>query len=209
MSPSRIEDYLAGRLSDDEARAFEDYCVANPEFARQVELEQRLKAGLTQVARGSTEEFVRTSRPLRWRFAAAVAGILVAASTLVFVWQRYVPSPARAILAIVGPAGENQASPMRLALERGADKPSIPARLLRVEIAGLYEPGSYYTVALERVDEKKNIETVATVHGVQPRSPVSLEVMLDGAQLVPGGYSLRVRRQTSVDEPLDIEFQRD
>ncbi len=41
--------------------AFEDYCLANPEFARQVEFEQRLKAGLTLVASGSTAEFVRSN----------------------------------------------------------------------------------------------------------------------------------------------------
>ena len=46
MNQEQIEQYVAGRMSEAEALAFEEYCVANPEFARQVEYEQRLKAGI-------------------------------------------------------------------------------------------------------------------------------------------------------------------
>ena len=50
MNQAHIEQYVAGRMGEAEACAFEDYCLANPEFARQVEYEQRLKAGLALVA---------------------------------------------------------------------------------------------------------------------------------------------------------------
>ncbi len=183
--------------------------MAHPSFARQVELEQRLKAGMAQAARWPTGEFVRTPRPLRWRMAAAIAGIALSVTTLVYVWHNYVPAPARAVLALVNPADQAVGEPVRLALVRGPDgKPSLPAGLVRLEIAGLYDPGSLYSIALDRVDKDQNIETVATVYGVRPKSPVTLEVMLDGEQLTRGAYSLRVSRQTSVDEPLDIEFLR-
>src|SRR5687768_13067299 len=77
MNQAQIEQFVAGRMSESDARAFEDYCVANPEFARQVEFEQRLKAGITLVSRGSTEEFVRSSQPLRWQLAAAAGVVIV------------------------------------------------------------------------------------------------------------------------------------
>ena len=77
MNQEQIEHYVAGRMSEAEALVFEDYCLANPEFARQVEYEQRLKSGLAQVASGSTAEFVRSESPLRWSLAAA-AGLLIA-----------------------------------------------------------------------------------------------------------------------------------
>lgn len=209
MNQLDIENYVAGRMSGSEARAFEDYCVAHPSFARQVELEQRLKAGVAQAARWPTEEFVRAPRPLRGRMAAAIVGIALSVTTLLYVWHNLVPSQARAVLALVSPADETVGEPVRLALVRGPDgKPSLPAGLVRLEIAGLYDPHSLYSIALDRVDEDKNIETVATVHGVRPESPLTLEVMLDGEQLARGAYSLRVSRQTSVDEPLDIEFLR-
>jgi hypothetical protein len=37
MNQDSIERYVQGRMSESDARAFEDYCVAHPEFARQVE----------------------------------------------------------------------------------------------------------------------------------------------------------------------------
>ncbi len=209
MNPQQMEQYVQGRMSESEARAFEDYCVANPQFARQVELEQRLKSGMAQAARWPTAEFVRSERPMRGRMAAAIAGILLSVTTLFYVWHNYVPKPANVILSLVDTDPERNGDSVRLALVRGADgKPSLPAGLVRVEIAGLYDAGFLYSIALDRMDERKNIEAVATLYGVRPKSPVTLEVMLDGDQLAPGAYSLRVRKQTSVDEPLDIEFLR-
>jgi hypothetical protein len=207
MNQDQIEQYLAGRMSEADARAFEDYCVAHPEFAKQVELDQRLKAGLVEVARGSTAEFVRSSNPMHWQMAAAAAGILLSLFTVLYLWQRPVPE-APPVLAAMS-AGEHDGKSLRLALVRGTDsRPALQRERVRVEIAGLFDMHSHYSVALDRIDLKKNIETVATVHGVRPISPVSLEVLVDGDQLRPGSYSLRVRRQTSVEEPLDFEFLR-
>lgn len=209
MSPLDIEKYVSGRMGESEARAFEDYCLQHPEFARQVELEQRLKAGMIQVARGPTAEFVRSHQPLRWHMAAAIVGIVLSVGTLFYVWHRYVPARIHDILALVDSEAERRGDSVRFALVRGEDgKPSMPAGRVRVEIAGLYDSGYQYSIALDRMDERQNIETVATLYGVRPKSPVTLEVMLDGDQLAPGAYSLRVRRQTSADEPLDIEFLR-
>jgi hypothetical protein len=208
MNQGQIEQYVCGRMSEREAQAFEDYCVAHPEFARQVELEQRLKAGITHVARGSTAEFVRSNHPLRWKMAAA-AGIVLSLFALWYVWNHHVPHAAPPILAAVASGAGHDGASLRLALVRGADsKPALQQGLVRVEIAGLFDPGFHYSIALDRIDEKKHIDTVATVHGVRPSSPVTLEVLIDSDQLPPGSYSLRVRKQTSVDEPLDFEFLR-
>lgn len=206
MNHDHIEQYLAGRMSEDEARAFEDHCVANPEFAKQVELEQRLRAGLAEVARGSTAEFVRSRNPVQWQIAAAAAGIVLSLLTLVYLWQRPVPAAPPVLAATT--ASEHDRS-LRLALVRGTDKrPALQPGRVRVEIAGLFDEHFHYSVALDRIDHDKNIETVATLHGVRPISPVALEVLVDGDQLPPGAYSLRVRKQTSIEEPLDFEFLR-
>jgi hypothetical protein len=209
MNHDQIEQYLAGRMSESEARAFEDHCVANPELARQVELEQRLKAGIAHVARGSTAEFVRSNHPMRWQMAAAAAGIVLSLFTLFYVWNRYVPQVEPAILAAVSAESRLHVTSQRLALVRGAgQKPALRPGLVRVEIAGLFDPGFHYSIELERLDVKKNIESVATLHGVRPTSPVTLEVMVNSDRLPSGAYSLRVRKQTSVEEPLDFEFLR-
>jgi hypothetical protein len=41
--------YLANRLDSARAQAFEDYCLRHPDFARQVEADLLLKAGLKQI----------------------------------------------------------------------------------------------------------------------------------------------------------------
>ena len=87
MNQDQIEQYVAGKLGKDEAEAFEAYCVANPEFAKQVEFEQRLRDGIREVAAGSTAEFVRANNPMRWRVALAASLILAVAGGLFF-WQR-------------------------------------------------------------------------------------------------------------------------
>lgn len=205
MNQQQMEQYVSGRMSESDARAFEDYCVANPDFARQVEFEQRLKAGITQVARGNTAEFVRSNNPVRWQLAAA-AGIVFVLFAGFFLYNRYVPRN-EPIMAAVMPGAQTQAKLLRLALVRGTEAtPELPGGLVRVAIAGLFDTGFQYSVALDRLDPKRNIDTIATLYGQHPASPVTLEVMVDSDQLEPGTYSLRVRKQASSEEALDFEF---
>lgn len=204
MNQELIEQYVAGRLSESEAQAFEDYCLANPEFARQVEYEQRLKAGLIEVARGSTAEFVRSDHPLRWSLAAA-AGLVLALAAIFYVWSP-VSRSTPAMLAAITDAAPHDAS-LRLALVRGSDnEPALPRGMVRVEIVGLFDVGHSYSVALDRLGQNKEIDTVATLSDQRPSSPVSLEVIIDSKQLRPGPYSLRVRKQASGEEALDFGF---
>ena len=205
MNQQQIEQYVAGRMGQAEAEAFEEYCLANPEFAKQVEFEQRLKLGLTQVARGSTAEFVRSNHPARWRIAAAAAALL--GLSVAFYAFHGNPSGARPLLAAVSGDSQHQTSAMRLALVRGADTaPVLQGGLVRVEIAGLFDTGVHYTVALDRLEPAKAIDTLATLYGQHPSSPMTLEVLIDSEQLEAGTYSLRVRKQSSDDEALDFIF---
>jgi hypothetical protein len=206
MNQDQIEQYVRGRMSEADARAFEEYCVANPEFARQVEFEQRLKAGMTQVARGPIAEFVRSGNPLRWNLAAAASILFVSAFGLWF-WHTYVPPTPTAIMVSVGDGKSRVDHTLRLALIRGNDlTPVLPSGRVRVQIVGLFDTGSPYSVALDRLDTKRNVDTIATLYGQQPASPVTLEVVVDSKRLEPGTYSLRVRKQASEDEALDFEF---
>ncbi len=205
MDQQQMERYVSGRMSEADARAFEDYCVANPEFARQVEFEQRLKAGIARVASGNTAEFVRSNHPMRWSLAAA-AGIVFVLFAGFFLFNRYAPRH-EPIIAAVTADNRGQGTPLRLALVRGTGStPALTSGLVRVAIAGLFDPGFEYSIALDRLDANRNIDTIATLHGQHPTSSVTLEVMVDSDQLVPGTYSLRVRKQASSEEALDFEF---
>jgi hypothetical protein len=193
-------------MGEAEACAFEDYCLANPEFARQVEYEQRLKAGLALVARGSTAEFVRSNdQPLRWNIAAAAA-VLLSLFTMYFAWDHYFPPSAKPLLAAVTSESQRSGPALRLALVRGNENaPVLPDGSVRVEIVGLFDPGFHYSVGLDKL-EKNTYDTVATLYSQHPTSPVTLEVMIESDKLPPGTYSLRVRKQSSDEESLDFSF---
>lgn len=205
MSQHLIEQYVAGKMSEAEAEAFEVMCLEDPELARQVEFEQRLKAGLAQVARGSTAEFVRSGSSLSWRLAAA-ASVLLFISAGFYLWQR-LPGTHPHVLAAVVSDVERSGPSMRLALVRGAENmPHLPPGKVRVEIVGLFDPGYHYSVMLDRLRQQHDVANVATLYGQHATSPMTLEVMIDSDQLAPGTYSLRVRKQASDEEALDFSF---
>jgi hypothetical protein len=205
MNQQQIERYVAGKMSEAEADAFEDACVCNPELARQVEFEQRLKAGLRLLASGSTAEFVRSDKS--WgQYLALAASVLLFFVAGVYVWQHR-PGAHPPFLAAVVNAEQREGTSMRLALVRGAEGlPHLPPGKVRVEIIGLFDPDSHYTVALDRIVVNQGIVTVASLFGQHPTSPVTLEVMIDSQGLESGNYFLRVRRQGSDEEPLDFSF---
>jgi hypothetical protein len=206
MNPGMIEQYVSGKLGEKEAEEFEAYCVANPEFAKQVEYEQRLRAGIAQVARGSTEEFVRSNGYSRWKYAAA-AGILLVIGALAFALWRPVGLGGAALMAAVTTDAERNGPSLRLAQVRGADsEPRLGDGIVRVEIVGLFDTSAHYSVTLDRNEPQKPAETLATLYGQHPGSPMSLEFMLDSNRLPAGSYTLRVRKQSSDEEPLDFDI---
>ena len=205
MNQEKIEQYVAGKMDEAEAESFEEYCLANPEFAKQVEFEQRLKSGIKLVAQGSTAEFVRSNNPMRWKLAASTAALL-ALSVAFFTWHSN-PSGARPVLASIAGETQRNGPSMRLALVRGAEaSATLQDGLVRVEIVGLFDTGVHYSVSLDRLEPKKSTRTMATLYGQHPTSPMTLEVMIDSEQLKPGVYSLRVRKQSSDEESLDFSF---
>jgi hypothetical protein len=206
MNQDLIDRYVAGRLGESEAQAFEEYCLAHPEFAKHVEYEQRLKAGIAQVARGSTAEFVRSNHPLRWSLAAA-AGLLLAIVSIFYLWNHPLTVTSRPVMAAVQTDSQRNGPSLRLALVRGTETaPLLQRGIVRVEIVGLFDLGFHYSVALDRLEQNKKIDTIATLYSQHPTSPVTLEVMVDSDQLPAGSYSLRVKKQASDEESLDFGF---
>lgn len=206
MNPEMIERYVSGRLGRAEAEAFEAYCVAHPEFARQVEYEQRLRSGLREVARGSTEEFVPSNHPHRWKLAIA-ASLVVAVALGFYASTRGGDGRAPPALAALTDTAIHGGPALRLAMVRGAESaPRLPAGTVRVEIAGLFDTGFHYTVSLDRLEPGHGVENIATLYGQHPSSPISLEVLVGGDRLRSGTYFLRVRKQGSDEEPLDFGF---
>ena len=193
--------------SEAEADAFEDSCVANPEFARQVELEQRLKAGLAQVARGSTSEFVRSDDdpsagawplpPACWRSCSRrlICGSACRARSHTS-WPR---SRGDAAAQRRRRCGSRWCAARRICRSCRAARCAWKSSACSIR--------AFTTVSRSiACGPEKDAETVATLYGQHPSSPVTLEVMLDSEQLDAGAYSLRVLKQASDEEPLDFGF---
>jgi hypothetical protein len=110
-------------------------------------------------------------------------------------------------MAAVTSDSQRSGPALRLALVRGSENsPVLPDGSVRVEIVGLFDLGFHYSVALDRLEQNKKADTVATLYSQHPTSPVTLEVMVESDRLSPGTYSLRVRKQSSDEEPLDFSF---
>jgi hypothetical protein len=203
MNQAQIEQYVSGKLGAREAEEFEAYCVAHPEFARQVEFEQRLRDGLAQVARSPTAEFVRANAEPRWKFAAA-ASVILALGAVSWTWWHQSTKLGRAVMAAVSTDAQRSGASLRLAQVRGAESvPSLGSRVVRVEIVGLFDSAALYNITLDRIEEQR-ARALTTLYGQHPSSPVTLEFMLDAEDLPAGSYTLRVRKQSSDDEPLDF-----
>jgi hypothetical protein len=203
MNQALIEQYVSNKLDGTEAEEFEAYCVANPEFAKQVEFEQRLRAGLALVARSNTAEFVRASAEPRWKLAAA-ASVLLAIGAISWTWYHQSNKLGRAVMAAVSSDAQRNGASLRLAQVRGAESvPTLGSRVLRVEIVGLFDSAALYNITLDRIEDQR-ARTLTTLYGQHPNSPVTLEFMLDAEDLPAGSYTLRVRKQSSDEEPLDF-----
>jgi len=203
MNQAQIEQYVSGKLDGREAEEFEAYCVANPDFAKQVEFEQRLRAGIAEVAKGSTAEFVRSNAEPRWKFAAA-ASVLLAIGAVSWTWYHQSNKLGRALMAAVSTDAQRSGTSLRLAQVRGAESvPTLAPRVTRVEIVGLFDSAAQYNITLDRIEDQR-ARTLTTLYGQHPNSPVTLEFMLDAEDLPAGSYTLRVRKQSSDEEPLDF-----
>jgi hypothetical protein len=203
MNQAQIEQYVSGQLGGTDAEEFETYCVANPEFARQVEFEQRLRAGIQEVAKGSTAEFVRANAEPRWKLAAA-ASVLLALGAISWAAWHQSNQLGRALMAAVTTDAQRNGKSLRLAQVRGAESvPALASAVMRVEIVGLFDSDALYNITLDRLDDPR-AHTLTTLYGQHPSTPVTLEFMLDAEDLPAGSYTLRVRKQSSDEESLDF-----
>ncbi|MGH8187297.1 MAG: hypothetical protein ACREUC_12095, partial [Steroidobacteraceae bacterium] len=72
-----MQRYLAGTLSDEESRAFEDACAADPALMDELNRDLHLKAGLEHLAeRGELAALTKPRRTIAYPRYAAAASIV-------------------------------------------------------------------------------------------------------------------------------------
>ena len=192
----RMQDYVIGRLSDEELRAFEERLVRDPALARELDQSVQLREGLAELRQqGYFARAARTRIFQSWLptlAAAAVAGIAIA-----LLWSR---SPEPVLMGSLQPVSASHAAPWVAAhftfvSVRGASDPvlTLPASGL-IELRAMpaaHEPDVRYRVRLVR-QEGAGATSVGELVGLVPGEDGYVHSYADAARLKAGRYVLSV-----------------
>jgi hypothetical protein len=206
MSPEEAEivrQYLAGSLSDKEARMVETRMVDDPEFRNEVELTKALRYGLRELERRGELAPLLSPRRAIWSqprvaLAASVAAVALGAASFLFFSQQDrapagVPTETLQFVQTRSSGGEPDVIWVR---------PATPPRLeLRFDV-GL-EPAPAYEVRILRMSD--GMASVVLESSAQTTQPGEAIVLVDGALLEPGDYQLRLSAPT-VGSPSDFTY---
>ena len=196
----RMQDYIVGRLSDDEHRAFEDRLVRDPGLVRELEQSLRLSEGLHQLrAQGYFDKAVSRARGSRvWLpvllAAAAIAGLAF------FLWLQ----PSTGLSPVLTASLESRTPGVALPVAAhftfvAMRDSSIPD--LDLPAGGVIEfraapathlTASRYRMTLVRQDEGGSATPVGAAAGLQLSADGYVRGYADAARLEPGSYLLRI-----------------
>ncbi len=196
-----LQDFIGGRLSDDESREFEDRLVRDPALARELEQSLRLREGLRQLrTRGYIGTTAASGSGFRTWLPAALAAAAIGALAL-FLWPLRVAGPSPLLLASPATAAtadsvaHPSATQFTFVSVRGGPVPDLDvpaAGLIEFRAApSLHESVAHYRLTLARVKEGSS-ETLASVGGLALSSDGYVHGYADAARLAPGSYSLRI-----------------
>jgi hypothetical protein len=195
-----VADYLANRLNEAEAQAFELYCLEHPDFAREVEGELALKTGLREAHKSVAKVSALTPRRRvgRWplAFAATVAVLASAFLIVQHLMERPTPLVAFASTADVPDSlRRSVVSHVSLLRVRGIDpstQVSVAANSV-VEIRLLPDLDSKsgdYTIQIS-AESASSIKPL-TVRNLRPEVDGFLQFYLPASQMLGRTWSISV-----------------
>lgn len=208
----RMQGYVAGRLSDDEQRSFEDRLARDPALVLELEQWLRFREGLAHLKdRGYFDAPAARARArAAWLPAALAAGIAALAA---FLWLRPQTS-APALLSATLPAAHGAASTagvtahftfvaVRGQIVPDLDLPSGGLIELRALPAG--GPGDY-RMELARATGSEGARPVAAVNAAR-RGDGYVYAYAAAARLEPGTYVLSIRPQNALESAETFRFK--
>ena len=199
--------YVGGKLSETEAAAFEDYCVAHPDLARDVALERKMSQALSRAVEESPERFAFRAPRQTWIWAAAACAVLAVPG--VFVVREYLGHSSPGVIASLE-SGSGVLPHIRLAEMRGAAIPNLGAdsnSLMEIDLVAQFDANVRYQIALRSADDAGN-PVIAQIESVLPVSTTNLLLQLDGTRIPPGGYLLTATPE-SAGRTLEFAFRKD
>lgn len=194
----RMRDYVAGRLSDLENRAFEDRLSRDPELVRELELSQRLREGLEQLRDGGGLEVAGRRGPSRrWAWGAALAATLAGVALLLSMQPA---GRAPVALASSMAPGTGAAATFTFMAMRGPQTPpmlDLPARgtiELRASRSSTSD-AARYRVELDQRNAGGERVKLGELGGLSPAADGLVHAYVDAARLAAGDYELRVQAE--------------
>ena len=199
-----LRDFIVGRLSDDERRAFEDRLEREPQLVQELEQSLRMREGLRLLR---TQGYFagpssRRLRPPIWvptLAAAAVAGLAL------FLWFTRVAEQTPTLVASVESSRAANTTPSIVAhftfvAVRGGFVPDLEgpaAGLIEIRAApGTRQTADRYRVTLVREPEKGSAKTVATLGALALNPDGYVHCYADASRLSEGNYVLRIQADT-------------
>jgi hypothetical protein len=189
----RMRDYIAGRMSDEERRAFDDRLLSEPALVRELEESLQLREGFEQLqAQGYPRQ--RTWRPQigRWFLPALAAAAIAGIALLLRAQLVTVPLP------VLSATPENSSSITARFTFVSMRDGAVPE--LRLPSSGLIEfraapplrqtPGAYRATLAREESGSSNI--VGTVGAVAPGADDYVHSYADASRLEGGNYVLRI-----------------
>lgn len=207
----RMQDYIAGRLSDDESLAFENRLLNDPGLARELEQSLRLREGLQRLReRGYLRR--AASHPVGSRFwlpalvAASAVGVALFLGVYRGTWMRGVTGPSPVFMASLqsrsAGTGGLIAAHFTFVPVRGSSTPDLDlpsAGLIEFRVAPASRTGDpLYRVTLLRHDRENALQPVGALSGATLSADGYVHGYADAARLEPGSYVLRISPEPAV-----------
>jgi hypothetical protein len=190
----RMRDYIAGRMSDEERRAFDDRLLLEPGLVRELEESLRLREGFEQLrAQGYFRQRAWRPQVARWLLPALAAAAIAGIAFLLRAQLGTAPLPG---LSATPEANSSSITARFTFVSMRND--AVPD--LSLPSSGLIEfraapplrhtPGAYRaTLARE---ESGSSRIVGTLGGIAPSADGYVHSYADASRLEGGGYVLRV-----------------
>jgi hypothetical protein len=202
----RMQDYIVGRLPEDELRRFEDRLLRDPELVREFEQTLRLREGLEHLrARGDLGRAAFKTTVRRWLPALAAA---VVAGIAIGLWfGRDAPLPGVLLTSTGVLSGSPASAPVNtypLISTRGSETQPLTVPNVGVfefyTVPGLGTNESHYGVKLEGRDSSGRWKTIRSLGDLAVKDDGNIHFYIDARQLMPGSYQLSV---APLDAPMD------
>jgi hypothetical protein len=207
-NPVALQDYIAGRMSDTDIRAFEEKLQTDPSLARDLEESLRLREGLAMLREQGVLGQLKRPRPRPRAFfvrAVAAAAVIALCVALYYVQQstqHSTQSSTPTVAASLGALGTRSTPPLNVvkrysfATVRDAIAtpdlalPASGALELRA-LTALTDSHRTYRATLEKIDNQ-GVSPIGTAELLAADADGFVVLYADASKLQAGEYSLHV-----------------